>query len=341
MSVLAKVNLQLSNKLPFVLYALPNSKKVCALLQTNDLVYQFKEQDGFIISRFNSEEVLVIPNDASVFIEENFKSNLINSEPIEILFDESEKQDFEQMVSLAIKQIKEGFFEKVVLSRSIVVEIEVDCVNSFCKMVERYPSAFCYVFYHPKVGCWMGATPEQLLKVSNYNFETVALAGTQKKSNFKAWSAKEKHEQQIVTDYILTCLHEEVLTMKVTEPTTVEAGELVHLKTTITGNVYSYENIKTILNQLNPTPAVCGFPKKSALEFILKNENYSREFYTGYLGLWNATTSTANLFVNLRCMKMEEGKAIIYVGCGITADSDSEREFFETEHKSMTMRTIL
>ena len=341
MSVLSKVNAQLSNKLPFVLYALPNSKKVCALLQTNDTVYQFKEQDGFIIASFNSKEVLVIPNDASVFIEEDFKSNAIQFEPLEISFNEIEKQNFEQIVTLAIKQIKESFFEKVVLSRSIVVETDVDCVDSFCKMVQRYPTAFCYVYYHPKIGCWMGATPEQLLKVTNHNFETVALAGTQKKADFIDWSAKEKHEQQVVTDYILECLHEEVLTLKVAEPTTVEAGELVHLKTTITGNVYSDENIKTILNQLNPTPAVCGFPKESALEFILKNENYDREFYTGYLGLWDTTTSTANLFVNLRCMKIEDGKSIIYVGCGITADSNPEKEFFETEHKSMTMRTIL
>ena len=59
MSVLSKVNAQLCNKLPFVLYALPNSKKGCALLQTNDTVYQFKEQDGFIIASFNSKEVLV------------------------------------------------------------------------------------------------------------------------------------------------------------------------------------------------------------------------------------------------------------------------------------------
>ena len=40
-------------------------------------------------------------------------------------------------------------------------------------------------------------------------------------------------------------------------------------------------------------------------------------------------------------MKIEDGKSIIYVGCGITADSNPEKEFFETEHKSMTMRTIL
>ncbi|HQX03116.1 MAG TPA: chorismate-binding protein, partial [Flavobacterium sp.] len=165
MSVLSKVNTQFSNKLPFVLYALPNSKKVCALLQTNDTVYQFKEQDGFIMAPFNSKEVLVIPNDASVFIEEDFKDNAIQSESFEISFNEIEKQDFERIVTLAVEQIKEGNFEKVVLSRSILVEIDVDCIDSFSKMVQRYPTAFCYVYYHPKIGCWMGATPEQLLKV--------------------------------------------------------------------------------------------------------------------------------------------------------------------------------
>jgi isochorismate synthase len=121
----------------------------------------------------------------------------------------------------------------------------------------------------------------------------------------------------------------------------VEAGSLVHLKTIISGEVHSIENTKNIIQNLHPTPAVCGFPKEKALQFISENENYERKFYAGYLGLWNEEEASANLFVNLRCLEVEENKINIYVGCGITGESNPEKEFFETEHKSQIIKSIL
>ncbi len=44
--------------------------------------------------------------------------------------------------------------------------------------------------------------------------------------------------------------------------------------------------------------------------------------------------------MNLRCMKIADNKAYIYVGCGITADSDPEKEYLETVNKSMTMKRL-
>jgi isochorismate synthase len=187
----------------------------------------------------------------------------------------------------------------------------------------------------------MGATPEQLIKVEKQHFETVSLAGTYQKEFFKEWLPKEIHEQQIVTDYILDNLHKEVLSIKVSEPFTAEAGSLVHLKTIISGEVSSIENSKKIIANLHPTPAVCGFPKNKAFQFIVDNEGYDRKFYAGYLGLWNTEESSANLFVNLRCLEVIDNTISIYVGCGITTDSEPEKEFFETEHKSQIMKSIL
>jgi isochorismate synthase len=59
------------------------------------------------------------------------------------------------------------------------------------------------------------------------------------------------------------------------------------------------------------------------------------------LGLWNADKSTCNLFVNLRCFEVEENKINIYVGCGIISESNPEKEYRETEHKSQTIKSIL
>ena len=83
-------------------------------------------------------------------------------------------------------------------------------------------------------------------------------------------------------------------------------------------------------------------PKEISKEFILSNEGYDREFYTGFLGELNLTnTERTHLFVNLRCMKLTDNKATIYVGGGITKDSTAEREWDETQHKSKTMLNLL
>jgi len=112
---------------------------------------------------------------------------------------------------------------------------------------------------------------------------------------------------------------------------------------------------------LHPTPAVCGLPKDAAKQFILKNENYNREFYTGFLGEINIKTSisrnsnsrnvennayaavktVSNLYVNLRCMQISNQEAIIYVGGGITKDSNVEAEWEETVQKALVIKKVL
>ena len=341
MTILSKAKLHLEQELPFALYVIPNKKNICGLFQRDNSNHDFSGQSGFVFTSFDSVEKIVIPLFSSDFIEEEFSFTTNENSKVENNFLDDEKIQFQNIVQKAVNSIRQNDFEKVVLSRKISITKSINLIETFIKLVNRYPTAFRSFFYHPKVGCWMGATPEQLIKVEENHFETVSLAGTHQRENFKEWSPKEIHEQQIVTDYILDNLHKEVLSIKVSEPFTAEAGSLVHLKTIISGEVSSIENSKKIITKLHPTPAVCGFPKEKAVQFILDNEGYDRKFYAGYLGLWNAEESSANLFVNLRCLEVIENTINVYVGCGITVDSNPEKEFFETEYKSQIMKSIL
>ncbi|RAR48992.1 chorismate-binding protein [Flavobacterium lacus] len=341
MAILSKIKLQVEQKLPFALYVLPNQNTICGIFQKDDSIHDFKGQSGFVFASFDASKKNVIPLESSCFMEEEFSFDAAKHKEDLVVFSEYEKNNFENSVEKAIASIQNGDFEKVVLSRKIEIEKKIDLIETFLRLANRYPTAFRSLFYHPQIGCWMGATPEQLIKVENNHFETVSLAGTHQKISFKNWSTKEINEQQIVTDYILDSLHKEVLSLKVSEPFTVEAGSLVHLKTTISGEVFSIENTKNTIQNLHPTPAVCGLPKEKALQFINENEGYDRKFYAGYLGLWNEDEASANLFVNLRCLEVEGNKINIYVGCGITGESNPEKEFFETEHKSQIMKSIL
>ena len=273
----------------------------------------------------------------------NYQLDIITNSNIDHKIDEKSKNDFEELVKKGILAIKDNQFQKIVLSRKEVLELEnFDIVATFSKLVCQYQSAFRYCFYHPKVGLWFGATPEQLLQVENNIFKTVALAGTQKYNGSidVIWQEKEIQEQKFVSHFIVKSLEKSTQNLDISEPFSVRAGNLVHLKSEISGTFNAAFNFSQIINVLNPTPAVCGLPKEISKKFILENENYDRDFYTGFLGELNINNKS-DLFVNLRCMQIIDKLAYIYVGCGITKDSIPEKEFIETVNKTSTMKAIL
>jgi isochorismate synthase len=131
-------------------------------------------------------------------------------------------------------------------------------------------------------------------------------------------------------------------------PKTVIAGNLMHLRTDIIIDTVAinFSQLATVmLDLLHPTSAVCGMPKESATEFILKNEGYDRDFFSGFLGPVNIQSSEgkveSHIFVNLRTMKIEKNIATLYAGCGITADSNAEKEWNETEMKTQTLERVI
>lgn len=237
----------------------------------------------------------------------------------------------------------------MVVSRKEIVDlVKFDLVLIFEKLIQSYPTAFCYCWFHPKIGLWMGATPERLLKSNNNNFDTMSLAGTQKIHGAKevVWEKKEMEEQQFVTDFILRNLKDLTSEVSVSSPYTTQAGTLAHIKTDIEGVINENSSLKQVVSVLHPTPAVCGLPKESAKDFIIENEGYDREYYTGFLGElnkqgYNNEELKSDLFVNLRCMQIKDNQAHLYMGCGITKDSIPEKEWKESVNKSVTMKKIL
>lgn len=345
-----KVIQQQEKNLPFVLYCKPDSDTIMGMFQQNDTqfnVIDFTEK-GFVFASFDGNSIHLIPENESeilAVIREKREADVFEKK--EELPNELTKNDFKRIVAKGIQAIDNQEFKKVVLSRKEIIELKkFDLVVTFEKLVQLYPTTFVYCFYHPKVGTWMGATPEQLVKGNVNVFETMALAGTQKDygSDEIVWEKKEREEQQYVTDYIVEQLKEVTLEISVTEPQSVKAGSIWHLKTDIWGVLNTGFSLKQVINLLHPTPAVCGLPKEASKAFILENENYDRTFYTGFLGELNTSFAvdsvSSSLFVNLRCMEIRDSKAYLYMGCGITKDSIPENEWTESVNKSMTMKKV-
>ncbi len=337
----------LENKLPFVVYRKPNAEIITGVFQNDNTTTNTLnlDIDGFIFAPFdNKQEALIIPYSNSNIQE--FKIKTINVE----LAINSKSSSISRAKNTHIKLVEKGIdainnsdLNKVVLSRKEEVSIDdFQIVETFKRLCDNYPNAFVYLWFHPKSGLWMGATPERLLAVKDNKFKVMALASTQeyKGSLNVKWGLKEQEEHQFVVDFIVSNL--KGFELEISKTYTIKAGNLLHLRADISGSVPSkIKNVTSLINILHPTPAICGLPKEKAKAFILENENYNREYYTGFLGEMNG--NSIDLFVNLRCMKvdLENKQATIFIGGGITKDSDSEKEWNETVAKANVMKKVL
>ncbi|WP_299547754.1 chorismate-binding protein [Seonamhaeicola sp.] len=371
-----RIAIQYEQQLPFVVYRKPNKTEVKGILQqTSDLHFttDFTEK-GFVFSPFDDrEDTVLMPLEISESIRISSVIPEYHTELVEVKAgihlkaietDSEGKEHHINLVKKGVEAIKNDAFKKVVLSRQEVVALsEANPVTIFQKLLGKYASAFVYCWYHPKVGLWLGATPETLIKIEGNRFSIMALAGTQDYNGTLdvVWQNKEKQEQKFVTDFIVDSLEPSAESIKVSDTNTVKAGNLLHLKTMISAQLKPDSNLQKVLSAIHPTPAVCGLPKQTTKDFILEHENYNREFYTGFLGELNLKTvasprsgkrnienrayafnrSSTQLYVNLRCMQLKDAKAIIYVGGGITQSSDAEKEWQETVSKSLVIKSVL
>jgi isochorismate synthase len=102
----------------------------------------------------------------------------------------------------------------------------------------------------------------------------------------------------------------------------------------------SFEQAENLTKAFHPTPAVCGVPLQKAKEVIAELEPHKRSYYTGYLGIVSPNKEL-NLFVNLRCLQVLPNRLALYLGGGITANSNAEKEWAETNFKAETLLSEL
>ncbi len=254
-----------------------------------------------------------------------------------------DKLHFTGLVQRGIESIESGILEKVVPARTKLIEIieDFDLGKTFLEMINAYPNSFVNFFHIPKIGTWLGASPETLIRVKEDQFFTMALAGTQQASGENplksaAWTQKEIEEQALVCRYIVDCF-KKIRLREYEEhgPKTIMAGNLLHLRTDFKVDMKAtgFTQLGSVmLDLLHPTSAVCGMPRKQAHEFLKANEGFDRSFFTGFLGPVNIEDETA-IFVNLRTASFKGANAILYAGAGVTEDSDPDKEWEETELK--------
>ena len=312
------------NKLPFVVFRQPNQSKLTAFL---DFGTAEKSKKKFIVSPFDSSKYFSIHSHKILDFDYNSEIATPKSKEIEWLDLEKKHKEHTELIGKALSSIQESPLKKVVLATSLRYSGALNSPLSYFKRIlAQYINTFNYLLFHPDCGVWMGATPERLITMSGHRLQTMALAGTRTYGSSE-WGNKEKEEQEFVVREIVNTLkqytsHELI---KYADTETIRAGHLEHLRTTITAelSISPFDSAKA----LHPTPAVGGVPKKMALDFIGLHEQLDRSLYSGFLGV--VSPEQTSLYVNLRCMSIQDYMATVYVGGGITEKSDPQDEWHE------------
>ena len=332
----SELNFFLKNNESFVVYKKPSHNKI--VCHQGDIISgQIDDIDnnkGFLFMPFdlNKDGCLLKPK---ITTETKFhlKVNKKRTHEISIKEFSSKKNSYIKFINETIDNIHSSELEKVVCSSVFNVKLNSEsCIEYFKKLIQLNHDAFCYLFYHPDTGVWIGASPEKLLNLNNNVVTTFALAATKKDMN-QSWTDKEFREQKIVEEQIVTDLKGVCTNIERGTLQTVKAGNLFHLKSVI--KAQTKKSSSDLIKLLHPTPAIAGTPKNEAISYINKMENYNRSFYTGFMGLFEK--NSCDIYVNIRCAKIVDDNLTVYVGGGITKDSNASDEWSEIVNKSQTM----
>lgn len=311
----------------FIIFSLPE-KNFFYLLYNNNNGNQKIE-----FSSFDAQKKIIFQNHTKkkIFLE-NLSLNNLNFSPKK----SSKELNFKEYLNIfqqCIDKINTNFFKKIVISRVKKINyLQINLIKTLKKLRIEFPKALIYFFIKNK-SVWLGATPELLGKLSGNLFKTISLAGTICK-NQSSFNQKEIDEQKIVTNFIEFILKKYSKSIKISKTSDYHYSNLTHLVTKFSGliNPLQYENL---IKELHPTPAVCGLPQDKTFKFIQKIEPHNRELYCGkiQINLYNSKIT----FVNLRCLKLFKNYFKVFVGSGITSDSNAENEWNETEIKAKSI----
>ncbi|MGD1004887.1 MAG: anthranilate synthase component I [Methanoregulaceae archaeon] len=258
------------------------------------------------------------------------------------------KDAFEQSVTRVKEYIKAGDIFQAVLSRRIEVDINSDPFLIYRALREINPSPYMYYldFGNLKV---IGASPEMLVRIEKRKVTTVPIAGTRLRG---ATPEEDKYlAEQLLADEKERAEHTMLVdlarndigrickfgSVRVEDFMGVEKfSHVQHIVSTVKGilqdNLDGYEAFKSCF----PAGTVSGAPKIRAMQIIDEVEPDRRGLYAGAVG-YIGFDRNLEFAITIRTIIVHGSKASIQVGAGIVADSDPEKEWYETENKAQAM----
>ncbi len=249
-----------------------------------------------------------------------------------------------ELVAKAQSEISGNTMEKVVPARHqrIQAERRLDPRQLISILNYLYPNS---VLIATGIGkrVFVSATPEKLASLHDGTLTCDAIAGTIHRSAVEERDKalgrdllsdpKVRHEHQLVVDDITASLDPLCSSIDYRKhPSLLRLRNLQHLITEIKGRLKPDINLLQAAAKLHPTAAVNGSPGLKAREWLDQNEDFNRGWYAGAAG-WIDCRGEGDLAVLLRCALLDRDQADLFAGAGITAGSDADAEYAETELK--------
>ncbi|MDJ0805367.1 MAG: isochorismate synthase [Gammaproteobacteria bacterium] len=253
----------------------------------------------------------------------------------------------------AIKRdIENQALEKVVLARRIQVRAErkLNPIRLMSTLNCLYPDSVLFATQQDGL-TFLAATPEYLLSIKDASISSDAVAGTLPRAADEIRDhqlgldllndPKSQHEHQVVVENIQAVLHEICSEVEPANPARLKRLRVLqHLWTVLKGELKPGIDLFEAAEHLHPTAAVNGMPVQQALSWLQTHEPFCRGWFTGAAG-WVNARGDGELAVLIRCALLKGYDAELYAGAGITADSDPDSEYMETELKLSAMLEAL
>ncbi len=251
-----------------------------------------------------------------------------------------DEAEYAAAVASAVEAIRAREANKIVLARESIVEADTpfSAAHVFRALLGPGPA----LAFALRCGgqTFVGASPERLVRVSGRQATTEALAGTAEASEALE-TLKNLEEHRLVVRWIrdrLEPVSEAVVAPD--RPVVRRLPHVAHLATPIESRLLAPMHVLAVADALYPTPAIAGTPLGVALRTIGSLEGRPRGWYSGAVGSFD-THGEGELHVALRSALIEGGRARVFVGAGIVADSEPDAELRETIAKERTMLDAL
>ena len=252
-----------------------------------------------------------------------------------------DRERWQRLVRFTADRLSGGPLQKVVLARAVTAEADgpLSPVHALSFLRSTYPDCFLFSFTRGE-RTFLGATPEQLVRLHGREVETMCLAASvargrdpeedRRLAEGLLRSEKERREHRLVLNMIrgeLGPLSDELQHPE--EPTILRLGNVQHLHTPVRARLREGITVFDVLERLHPTPAVGGTPRDLAMAFIRQHEGFHRGWYASPVG-WVDWREEGEFAVALRSALVHGRRATLFAGCGIMPGSDPAAEYEES-----------
>ncbi|NMG19040.1 anthranilate synthase component I [Brasilonema bromeliae] len=278
--------------------------------------------------------------------------------PITPVFQMSQ-DDYEAAVRRAKKHIQAGDIFQANLSLRFETHTPCDSWLIYRALQQINPSPFASYWQTPW-GAMMSCSPERLVQLSGRQVQTRPIAGTRSRGATPTQddllaqelisNTKERAEHIMLVDLERNDIGRvcEWGTVKVDELLTIERySHVMHLVSNVIGTLHPNYDAVDLIRAVFPGGTITGCPKVRCMEIIEELEPVKRNLFYGSCGYldWRGNLDLNILIRTLLYSNRSDSPpgAIVWgqVGAGIVADSNPEKEWYESLHKAQAQLNAL